>query len=1402
MLGKRKEKNKKKIIASIFFFLAGIIPASASMAIENIHFSSIENNAINQKTINAIVQGKKGFLWIGTEDGLFCYNGYDFKQYYFDRHDSTSIGSSYIRCMHVDSQGGLWIGTWGGGLNRYDYTQDEFIRYKNTRGAANCIAGDSINDISEDNDGNLWLAVRLKGLDRFNIKNKEFFHYKHTITNPKSLSSNDIDELLIDHQNNLWIGCWYGGLNKLNLNNPRSLVPSKAIFQKYLTRYGRKKNQGQSVISLYEDKNKNLWIGTHRGQGLGKYDREMDRIMFIDKFQENQILCLLENKKRELWIGTNSGLIIYNLNTNEHVVHQNHLNQPHSLSHDRVLCIMKDNSNVTWLGTQVGLSKHVTKKFKHYKTDKSEKNLNNVMCFEQDNDNNLYVGNWISGIKKFIVSPDHTLTLAPSTISSISRQMQIWSMYKEQYGDLWIGTFEDGLYKFNAREQEITNLKFETENVQGNRVPVIYPANSHTLLIGTWHGLYLLNTKTNEKIHFTREPSNPNSLSSNMITSILKDHEKYIWIGTREGGINIVPWKELIFNEKPCFIHFEKAPGNETSLSNNYVNTLIQDSKKNIWIGTEGGGLNHFVYDRNPENASFSCFTEDEGLPSAHVRSILEDDQGHIWISSSQGLSKMGIENKKIDNYTVKDGLQHMIFNTRACYKDKDGFLCFGGKNGFNYFHPDSIKYEKTPPKTYVSKVFIMNEKIGIGEKLEDGRILMEKSLFFTKEIKLSFQDKVISFEFVALDYMSPEQNKYMYMLEGFDQTWHHSSADQRRATYTNLDPGRYTFKVKSSNSHNVWNEKPAVIHLSIAPPWWKTWWAFTIYLGFVAIVLLLFRKYSIVQEKLKNDLVRERLEKEKIREVDEIKSKFFMNISHEVRTPISLIMGPLEKLMAQKDMDKKNAFQLEVIHRNAKRLLGLINQFIDFRKLELGQLQLEARKGDIVEFTREMFDSFQLLASQKNIDYKFKYQEPSIITYFDHEKVEKVLANLISNAFKFTPEHGKIRVRIKTIGPENLPDHVKYCKEGAVYIKIQDNGIGIPENKKQKIFNRFYRIEHPAKKKTAGVGIGLSLAKELMDLHHGRIELDSETNKGSNFKLYFPLGKSCFAKQEIIEEPLEATANKDKEEITETMEIQPAVEDHLANKELPLVLLVEDNIELRTFIREEIKNDYNIIEAKNGEEALNKAKQFIPDLVLSDIMMPVMDGITLSQKLKADLKTSHIPIILLTAKSSEEDNIEGLETGADEYIVKPFNMKVLSTKIKNLIGSRAKLREIFDPTVKLDTSEIITTPTDREFLQKSIEIVNQNLSNVNFGIDDFANKIGVSRSLLYIKLRAVTNKSVSEFIRTIRLKKAAQLLEENKYTIGEIIDLVGFNNRSYFTRCFRKQYGKNPSEYVQDVNK
>ncbi|WP_052143619.1 two-component regulator propeller domain-containing protein [Wocania ichthyoenteri] len=1366
---------KRHIALMLFCLFIGFVSSQEQEQENNYKALKFKNfslkEGLSQSSVLSILQDKKGFLWFGTRDGLNKYDGNEFKVFRQNSQDSTTLSHNFIKALFEDAKGNLWVGTING-LNKFNLETNSFERYVIDTKERD-LDNFEVWTIVEDKDAYLWLGTNL-GIKKFDTKKGAFVEvtYKHS---GKKLFNTPTRALLISSNNELWIKTTEH-IGVYNLNT------QVAKHYSYPENFVAELNEN-NVSVLYQDKNNNIWLGFKNGLAFLNRDNNSFEPFTLKsqkkKAINNHVRSICEDYLGNLWVGTYNGLYVLNQNKNSisHFIHDE--NNPNSLSQNSIYKIYQDIKGDIWIGTYAGGISYYDRSydiFKHFTsgTNNTKLNYKVVSSIIEDENNNLWIGTEGGGInvynKKTGVFEYYTNNL--NNLNSLSAN-NVKAMIQDYDGNFWIGTHDEGLNFLNPKK---IPFKFK---------------------------------------RFKNNPNNTNSLSNNRIISLFEDYENNIWIGTSGGGLNVLNNKtntitrikdtlslvgKLIYKIAKASNKNELLIGGSNGLSKiniktkqlskiNYLDkkgsqisdavlSVYEDNNKNLWIGTEGDGLYYY----NTTTQETIKFDTSKGLPNDVIYGIVPDNHNYIWLSTNYGLSRINSQSFQIKNFNESDGLQSNEFNYGAYLKNKKGELLFGGANGFNVFNPnDIVENTFVPPVTITS--FKVNNKPYLN--ITDS----------TDRITLKHKQNDFNFDFVALSYSQPNKNQYAYKLEGFDSDWNYIG-NKKSATYTNLDEGDYVFKVKASNNDGLWNEKGATIPITILPAPWLTWWAYLLYIIVLTGLGLLILKYSLVRIKERNELKQERLEKERIEEVNKLKLELFTNISHDFRTPLTLILGPLERLLKTENKDDFVKKQHEIMYRNASTLMELINQLLDFRKSESGKLLLAASKSNIIPFVNDIKLAFDELARAKNIEFLLISTSDAIEVWFDQTKLKKIIFNLLSNAFKFTPEGGKITLDISITEKSN-----NYVK-----LKVTDNGRGISRVNKKFIFDRFYQLGE-----RSGTGIGLSLTKNLVELHKGTIKVKSNENKGTSFTVKLPLGHTHLSSEQMVKSVntvqennmfnLEKAAYVDKAVIAHKEQLQQ-IEDKPIDKSLSTILIVEDNVEVRTFIKSIFLNKYNVFDAENGKNAIEVAKNHDIDLIISDVMMPIMDGMEMCNEIKTNIKTSHIPVILLTAKTSQEDQKSGYQIGADTYITKPFDANILEVRVINLLKSRKNLINKFKKDIILQPKELTVTSADEMFLKKAIEIVEQNISSSEFSIAKFIEEMGTSRSVLYRKLKALTDQSISEFIKTIKLKRAAQLISKSDMNISEIAFDLGFNDLKHFRKSFKKLFNVLPSQYRDNNSK
>ena len=1164
---------------------------------KEIHFDHLsDQEGLSSNTVFSILQDSRGFLWVGTYNGLNRYDGYEFTVFKNSSDDSTSISDNKIRALCEDKNGNIWVGTWGGGLNKFNRDTQKFKHYHHNPDNTAGLSSDGIFALCLDKSGNIWIGTENQGLEYFNPETENFINYKYDPGNPNSLSSNTVYSVCEDTKGRIWIGTSNGGINKFEREKNQFTI------------YKYSSNDPQSissdmVICIVEDHLGFLWIGT--AGGLNKFDpltnkfkRYVHGLSNLQSLSDVGVWVVFEDRDGLLWIGNyNNGLNLFDRKSGIITSCRKDYNNTTSLSDDGIFSIYEDESGVLWFGTwSGGLNKYDKLKdkfliYSHNPNSNNSLSANSVYAIYKDKSGILWIGTDTGGLNR-IDEENNKFTHYrnnPNNHNSLSADY-VSAICEDDEGNLWISTDQEGLNRFDSRTKIFHHYRHNPDNprsISSNAISQIFFDGYGDLWIGTsGSGMDRLKKNSDVFIHYKHDPENPKSISSKMVYSFYEDRNRNLWIGTNGGGL-------MKFNRSTNdFTHFRYDPSKGTkSLSSNVVSSICEGDIGILWIGTDGSGITRF--DRNKNQ--FKHYDEEDGLANNVVCGILKDDSGNLWISTGKGISRFNIKTETFRNYSWSDGLQGDEFNQWAYFKSSNGEIYFGGSNGFNVFHPDKMTDNPYLPKIAIVDFQLLHKPVSVGYDTLWGRTILTKSIIETELIDLKHDDNIISFEYSALDFHNPEKNQYAYTLEGFDKNWIYTNASRRVVTYTNLDPGEYIFKVKGSNSDGVWNEAGVSLQIIINSPWWSTWWAYTSYVFVGLFFFTGISRFYLNRQKLNQQLILEKDHANKLEEIDRMKSSFYANISHEFRTPLMLILGPVEKLLSKlsDDDSKKHAGLIKV---NANRLLNLINQLMDLSKIEAGKMKLQASFGNIAQFVKGLVMEFEAVAERKDITLKMTLEKEIVEAYFDKDKLEKIITNVMSNAIKFTPVGGSITVRLR----ETL--------DKTVEITVKDSGIGIPGSELPKIFDRFYQVDGSQTREHEGTGIGLALTKELVELHKGQIFIDSEEGQWTEVKLFFLLGKENLAFDEIIEA---ADHEFRRIKTEEALEISAEPEDSLNELiiDKTIILIVEDNPDVRDFLKDSLKEIYHVEEAANGEQGLRKAEKFIPDLIISDIMMPKMDG-------------------------------------------------------------------------------------------------------------------------------------------------------------------------------------------------
>ncbi len=1370
------------VMLRLLFLVAIIFPNPVSA--QDIKFRHLSiNDGLSQNAVFSIMQDSRGFMWFGTKDGLNRYDGYSFVVYQHNPFDSTTVSANYISRLFEDSRGYIWVGTIDAGVNIYDRMTGKFTRINLETADNNLRKRYEIKAIAEDDEGNIWLGSRGDGLFKLTFKEGEpdnwiVTNFIHEPNHDNSISSNNINSIHADGPL-LWLAT-PEGLLKFDTKT------GQFTYLEIISTHPKAPPiEGQDGITIiYETSDKTLWLGTM--SGVVKYDKysgsyEVFRHNYeVFRFGWGAIFQIAEDAEGLLWLATPGELMRFDPKTEAYESFKHDPLDPQSISYNSISSLFVDKTGILWVGTTgMGISIYDHKLHKFHLLTRKEDAGSRISGFSlrtlvEDHTGDVWIGSDV--LYRWDRQQNHLESFEKSSDSiNAFGNTGAWKLITTEEKYLWAATTE-GLFRYNLINGTSKQFRYDPAYESGlpqKEVFVVFEHDNGNIFVMTENYLCELTDQEKGQFNCVRYQTDP-TYNEHIRPVIIQDKKKRMWLGTKDGLM-------LLNEDNESFTVFKNDPLQPTSLNNNLIKSLCADPvepDKFIWVGTNGG-LNRF----DIEAGTFKYYTEDDGLPNNVVYGILHDDDNKLWLSTNKGISCFDPETESFRNYDVHDGLQSNEFNTGAFYRSKSGEMFFGGINGLNYFYPNQVIDNPFVPEVVLTRLRLGDQTITPATRSE----ILKNSISETTELVFNHDDDIIGFEFAALDYAMPEKNQYAYKLENFSKEWIYSSS-RREAIYTNLPPGKYVFRVKASNNDGIWNEEGLAISLIILPPWWRTWWAYLIY-GFIFFSsLYLIRQYELKRVKLKNQLKLEMVESGTLRQLDQLKSQFFANISHEFRTPLTLILGQIDSVLGT-NIHTDEKVKLQVANRNAKRLLTLINQLLDLSKIEVGKLDLRQEDHNIVSFLKSLFFSFESLAVSQQIHLKFESDKDNITVQYDPDKMEIIFYNLLSNAIKFTPNGGSISIVIVATD-KNL-----------VEISVNDTGEGITPEQLPHIFDRFYQADSSTTRSYEGTGIGLALAKELVLLHGGSIHVQSQYGKGTSFTLKFPLSNAV-TKTTVIDHSTDvqlftsSTSENNQDQNTSSLVKSGSVHGNTKND---IILVVEDHDDIRSYIREQLEKEHTILEASNGEEAIPIAREAIPDLIISDVMMPKMDGQQFCKAIRGDELTSHIPIIMLTAKAALDDKIEGLETGVDDYITKPFSAKELKARVRNLITQREQLRKRFSKASIIKPSEVTSKTLDQAFLEKAINIIEKHIEDAQFTSEMFAEMTNMSITQLNRKLNAIIGQPSGQMIRSMRLQRAADLLTKKAGTIAEICYRLGFNDQAYFSRAFKKQFGCSPSEYSKN---
>lgn len=1323
------------------------------------------HEGLSNSHVNAIGQDKYGFVWIATNNGLNRLDGLDIEVFHHYDGDSSTINSNTVYSIFTDSEERIWFGTFAG-LCHYDYEKGEFVRY-NLPPQPDVVRYAPIRGIAQTPNNDLWLATSGGGLAHISARNHEVAYFRHDDINPAtSVTSDYLHHIVADDDGNIWVGSESKGVSIFN--------PKTNQCRNINAKSGNIAND--VITSLYKSHDGRIWIGTYEG-GVSVYEPKDGTFTTHPLTGKGaSVYGVAEDRDGRIWIGTQeNGLFVVEGDDVKNF--SNAAGNTLNLIGDNIRVLRTDRDGNIWLGIfQGGVNMLLpAPQFGGIGHGRSEPHggfsQKSVLTIYPDSKEAVYVGTDGDGIKIWNTVTNHVQHIRAGERGLKSNVIR--SIYKDHDGKIWVGTFLKGLQEYDPKKGTFTgfeNIPDDPNSLSNNDVTCITEDLLGNIWIGTnGGGLNLLDKKTGKFKAFTHSHGQ-NSIINDHIISLYVDQHGYLWICTFWGLSRMDPGKKTIRN-------FELEDRHNTYFC------FLEDSKQRFWAGTSNG-----LKLINIEDGSFKSYNTTDGLPNNVINSISEDRHGNLWLSTDYGVCKFNSDSMSVVNFYTEDGLISNEFMHNSMATDDDGEIYLGSVDGVTKFHPDNISVDCKPPRITIADLLVYNKKVTPG----DNRQILQKSITETDAISLQWQHNNFTIVYKAIDYVHPQKIMYAARMTGFDDEWHYYNYKQNSASYTNLDAGLYTFEVKASTDGKTWSH-PIALKISVIAPPWRRWWAILSYIAIVVIVTNILWRYYRRTEHEKQRIKIQYIKQQNDIELNKTRLQLFTNISHEIRTPLTLLISPLEQMMQSGKYDSETLKHLSLMQRNAQRLLRIVNQVMDIRKIDNGHLMFAPVKGDIVSFAHEVYENFLQLAANNRITLSFNSELPEYQAYFDPEIIDKALYNLLSNAIKFTPPDGKVNVNILN------------ADAGNIYIIIEDNGRGIAPQNINKIFDRYFQGDTSSMQQ--GTGIGLWLTKEYIELHHGTITVQSELGKGSAFTIMLTDGKAfkdiTKTTSNYRHQSAGAFLDLDSPTMPPPDKAEPSPLPYPADQSpeaKDTLLVVEDNADIRQYLSDELSKKYFVKTAQNGAEGLSIAKATLPDLVITDVTMPEMNGTDLCRTLKTDIETCHIPVIMLTAKSSEQQRIEGLETGADSYITKPFNPRHLNVRIEKLLELRKTLREKFRNDIGFDVMQTAVTSTDRDLLKKVTETIQKRISDTSLSVETLAEDVSLSRGHLQRKLKNLTGQNPNEFIRIIRLKYAAEILiKRPELSIAEVADMVGFNSQSYFSTAFTKQFNISPSQYKDE---
>lgn len=1292
-----------------FFYMIPSLHAKDRIAY---YFKKLDiENGLSQNTVSSILQDYQGFIWFGTKDGLNRFDGQQFRVF---NKGTAGLENDFITTLFEASNGDLWVGT-DAGVYIYNPEKELFTSFDLQTAQGESIQH-TVTQIEEARNGAIWISVDYQGL----------FQYDYTNSRLSHLVNHDIHADSLANISHFWFEdniCWMAlyGDNLYYTDDFKTRQTFKDI-------HGDELFKGDIITSQVLG-NYNCWyVGSAKGLVEINMTTGKSRCLLND-----YVRALQFNTYNELWIGTESGLYIYYLDTNTFIhITDSRSADPYALSDNVVYSLFRDNEGSMWVGSYFGGINYYPHPYTYFEKYYPERDANfgkRIREFCESNDGSLWIGTEDRGLFHF--NPESGV-IEPFEHPAIFHNVHGLCLDGDY---LWVGTFSGNLCRIHLPTKRLK--QYSKENVMS-----ICKTSSGTLLIGTIQGLFSFDYSTDD---FTPVLG----LSNRNINHIMEDSKGDVWVSTYANGVYQYDIRQKSWKN---FSYHKDIP---SSLQSDKVTSVFEDSRKRIWVLTQGGGA--CLY--HPDSQDFTCYDSGNGFPGNTVYRMEEDARKNLWLTTNQGLVCFNPEQGSRQIYTTEDGLLSNQFNYQSSYKDKKGRIYFGGINGFIIFDPATFTEKKSDPPIVITDLFLSNKPVRVG--VPDSPL--DKSILFTDKIVLKPAQNSFSLHISTLSYQSIASHPLIYTLEGFTNEWQ-PVEKSRIINFSHLPYGTYKLRIRSDIKES--NER--VLEIRVAPPFYLTAWAYFFYILFALVLIVTLFFFYRKRNKNKQQRLIEKIRLEKEKDLYASKINFFTNVTHEIRTPLTLIKAPLENILTSEEVSGKIRKDMEIMDMNTNRLLDLVNQLLDFRKAEIHGFQLMFVNCNINDILQDMYKRFTSLAQQKNLEYVIRQTE-DIYTACDREALIKIISNLLTNAIKYSATY----------------IHINLWKENSFFsLSIANDGEIIPLDRREEIFKPFEQYGNSQKYPTSGTGIGLALARSLTELHEGSLRMD------------YSADQNCFILTIPIRHIPENEARSYSEELILDEEVEKGQKE-AAGKQKPVILLVEDNPEMLSYISQQLSSSYKILKANNGAQALKILEGQMVNLIVSDVMMPEVDGLELCVRLKKNLSFSHIPIILLTAKVTLQSKIDGLQSGADAYIEKPFSVELLKTTIANLLTNREKLRLSFIHSPLVQINSMGGGEVEREFLKTITQVVDENMQDPEFDLEKLANLLHMSLSSLHRKMKGSLNMTPNDYIRLRRLKKAAQLLYEDNYRIKEVCYMVGFNTPSYFSKCFQKQFGMLPNEFM-----